>query len=299
MGIKDILAKVLYYPIKFKNIGEIKKIYREHQINNPNLQELDLNKDFKNILVLAPHVDDETIGMGGILTKNISNNSTVDLLYMTDSGGSLGNENKDTAKERQIESAVLKERLHLNELTILDVKNNNVNEFNEYAINELTRILKTKDYNNIFIVSLFDAHIEHRWCNFILSTVLKDLEFRGNIYLYEVSNILPFSMVNAYKEINLEEKNILYDIFDSQKHTMDFDIFSQLNKYKGLSIGINNPVEFFCRLNKAEYLKLNTIIKNNNIEEKLIYRIGNHRSFYKVSNNEKKLQEFYDNILNK
>ncbi|WP_100065073.1 PIG-L deacetylase family protein [Miniphocaeibacter massiliensis] len=299
MGIKDILAKLLYYPIKLKNISEIKKIYTNYQVDKENLVKMDLNKSLKNTLVLVPHVDDEVIGLGGIFLKNTLNNKTVDLLYMTDSGGSLSKKEQNTKELRKEEAYKLKEVLKLNDLSILEVKNNDVENYKEFAVIELEEKLISKKYDNIFIVSPFDAHTEHRWINRILYFSLQRVDFKGNIFLYEVSNLLPCSIVNSYFEIDLKEKYNLYNIFESQKHTMDFDIFNQLNKYKGLAIKNNNPLEFFSKLDKNEYLNLFSKLNESNTDEQILYRIGNHRSFYKIYKNEDRLQQMYDKLLNK
>lgn len=79
---------------------------------------------------------------------------------------------------------------------------------------------------------------------------------------------------------------------------MDFNVFSKLNKYKGLSINENEPIEFYTKLSTKEYIKLLEIFKNINIEDIIPYRIGNHRSFYKVVNNEYKAQKSFDKLLN-
>lgn len=68
MSFKDILAKILYYPIKYKNILDIKRLYKSYEINNKKLDLIDM-KPLGKTLVIIPHVDDETIGLGGLLVK--------------------------------------------------------------------------------------------------------------------------------------------------------------------------------------------------------------------------------------
>ena len=97
MDFKDIIAKILYYPIKIKNIIEIKKYYKNMEIDFNKIEKLDSKKHLYKSLIIAPHIDDETIGLGGFLYNNI-NNEYVDLLYMTDSGGSVNKTNENIKK---------------------------------------------------------------------------------------------------------------------------------------------------------------------------------------------------------
>ena len=295
MDFKDLLGKLLYCPIKFKNIRDIKKLYKINKTSNNKVEEINIGKNEKT-LIISPHVDDETIGIGGFLLNNKENNNNVDLLYMTDSGGSLGKGTKEVKITRKEEAFKLQELLKLNKVIILNVENNNDEGYNEFAFEELEKILNMGNYKNIFIVSPFDSHVEHRWVNKILGNILKVNNFKYDIYLYEVSNLLPFGLVNFYSSIDVNEKSKLYTIFESQKYTMDFDIFNQLNKYKGKLIGIENGVELFCKLNSTDYLNIINVVEDYNIQEILPYRIGNHRSFYKVINNEKIAQEKYEKI---
>ena len=255
MSFKDILAKILYYPIKYKNILDIKRLYKSYEINNKKLDLIDM-KPLGKTLVIIPHVDDETIGLGGLLVKNKQDNEKVDFIYMTDSGGSLKKGSENTKLIRKNEAFNLAKELKINKIETLDVENNNVEKFTDYAIEKLSNKISKVNYKNLFIVSPFDAHPEHRWVNKVLYKVLKKSNFKGDIYLYEVSNLLPNSLINSYCKIDLNEKNKLYNIFESQKKAMDFNVFSKLNKYKGLSINENEPIEFYTKLSTKEYIKL-------------------------------------------
>lgn len=295
MDFKDLLGKLLYYPIKFKNIRDIKKLYEDNRASNKMVEKINIGNNEKT-LIISPHVDDETIGVGGFLLNNLDYNDNIDLLYMTDSGGSLSKDEKETKNVRRAEADKLQETLKLNRVITLEIENNNVEKFNEFAIKKLKEILNLEKYENVFIVSPFDSHIEHRWVNKIFSNVLETNSLDYDIYLYEVSNLLPFNLINSYSTIDLKAKNGLYDLFKSQQYVMDFDIFNQLNKYKGSLIDIENTVEFFCKLNSADYKNVMKALESYNVQEIIPYRIGNHRSFYKVINNEEKAQNEYKKI---
>ena len=140
---------------------------------------------------------------------------------------------------RKEESRSLLESLGLNNLKILEIPNGSVSGYEKYAEEELEKTIKANGYNKIFTVSPFDAHNEHRWTTQRLAGIVDRLEGIDNIYLYEVSNLLPMGLINTYFSMNnkvLESKSQLYGFFESQFKTMDFKVFELLNKGKGKSI---------------------------------------------------------------
>lgn len=275
---KDTLAEILYYPIKWYNIFNIKKMYGKKNFND--LKEIEL--PLGETLVISPHVDDETIGMGGLLLGNKKQNANVDLIYLTDSSGSKPIKGLDIKQERKLEAENLVKTLGIRSLKIFDAENNNVNKYTSQTASELEDYLKDKDYKNVFIVTPHDSHYEHRWCNYVFRKALEDLQLEFNIYLYEVSSFIPDHMINSYFKIDKKGKEKLFEIFKSQKAGMDFDIFLQLNRFKGRAFNEKSYVELFSNMSTAEYKAMMDEINDKKIQKLLPRRIANHRTFYKV-----------------
>lgn len=275
---KDTLAEILYYPIKWFNIFNIKKMYGRKSFEN--LKEIEI--PLGETLVISPHVDDETIGLGGLLLRNGTNNDKVDLIYLTDSSGSKPIKGVDIKAERKAEAEVLVETLGIRSLKIFDAENNNVNKYTSQTAKELEDYLRDKKYENVFIVTPYDSHYEHRWCNYVFRKALEDLHLDFNIYQYEVSSFLPDHLVNSYFKINEKEKEKLFKIFKSQKVGMDFDIFLQLNRFQGRAFKEKSYVELFSNMSTAEYKAMMDGIKDKQVQKLLPRRIANHRTFYKV-----------------
>lgn len=275
---KDTLAEILYYPIKWFNIFNIKKMYGRKSFKN--LKEIEI--PLGETLVISPHVDDETIGLGGLLLANKKHNDLVDLIYLTDSSGSKPIKGVDIKAERKAEAETLVKTLGIRSLKIFDAENNNVNKYTSQTASELEDYLRDKNYKNVFIVTPYDSHYEHRWCNYVFRKALEDLHLDFNIYQYEVSSFLPDHLVNSYFKINEKEKEKLFKIFKSQKVGMDFDIFLQLEKYKGRAFKEKSYVELFSKMNSTEYKNMMDEINDKKIQKLLPRRIANHRTFYKV-----------------
>lgn len=287
---KKVLTKVLVGATKIYNRFRIKDYYRSSAIQAEELRNLG------KVLVLIPHVDDEVIGLGGVLA-GLSEEYHIDLLYGTDSGASRSVRSREEISNIRFKEAEnLAKELNLEIVEkMLDIHNEDkIWSFNVFA-NYLTEVLKEQKYDSIFTVSMVDAHPEHQRLTSFLGRYLKDSEYDGDIYLYEVSNLLPNTWINTYYPMSEEvwsKKQELYRHFGSQK-TMDFEIFNILNKSKGLAVGEIRPVEYFTKMSREKFVGKVDKLVDENMGNVIPFRIGNNRSFYKVINREKDAQRLY------
>ena len=269
---KELLAKVLYEPIRFFNFLNIKKRYKT-QKKLLNLK----NKDLGRVLVIAPHSDDEVIGCGGLLM-----NVHYDLLYITDSGASK-DKNPNIIKTRKEESLELFKKTKGVNIYFLSGENGDLEKDKKELILKLRNI--SADYDSVFLVSFWDNHIEH----YLSAKFFSEVDFSGDIYLYEVSNNLPLEETTHFYPMDKKEfqnKKDLLNIFKSQI-SMDFDLFLMLNREKGRRQDLY-AAEYFKKLKMDELRRLLDQYPYKKVRKFLNYRLGNHRSFYKTLKNEVK-----------
>lgn len=289
--IKKILAKVLAGPIRVYNQIKIKNYYNALDLEVEELGNLGM------VLIIAPHVDDEAIGLGGLLAGQ-SRDSRFDLLYGTDSGASnSGLSREETSRVRFLEAENLAKDLDIEIVgKMLELRNEEEDWPFEVFKETLSKLLTENTYDAIFTVSMVDAHPEHQRLTDFLGRFLKDFDYGGDIYLYEVSNLLPNQWINTYYVMSQgvwAKKKQLYNHFGSQK-SMDFGVFNKLNQFKGLAIGESRPVEFFARMNKDEFVDKVEKLQAEDLQEIVPFRIGGNTSFYKVINREKDVQRMYE-----
>jgi len=57
---------------------------------------------FKSILIIAPHPDDEVIGLGGLMLQTLQTGGKVNIVYLTDGEGSAAGQDKELIKRARI-----------------------------------------------------------------------------------------------------------------------------------------------------------------------------------------------------
>lgn len=180
-------------------------------------------KPGQRCLVIAPHPDDETIGMGGFLLQNPK---SCDVLVLTD-----GQNNKPGRREivdiRHQEFVNVMQKIGVNNFWQWDMPDSKVRQ-------NLRRLLKLKfnDYDYIFVPSPYESHRDHRclypffqfWLHF----------YKPKLATYEVG--VPQLHPNTTIDISdvAEQKRALINEYSSQVAGTDYTKMLGLNRYRGL-----------------------------------------------------------------
>ncbi len=208
-------------------------------------------KEGEKALCIAPHPDDESIGMGGVLAKYKDN---FDVICLTD--GSKGIKNQDTqsiVQTRIIEFENAQKVAGIKNYRNLGIADREV--CNSY---ETFSQIDTKKYDYIFIPNLIDTHYDHRACFIHLQKMLREKKHKPNlkILFYEVWGAL--SSPNVLVEITdvVQTKAEMIKCYKSQLERKDYlNAILGLNKYRGLTKNIEYS-EAFWLLDCKEVLKL-------------------------------------------
>ena len=199
-----------------------------------------------NTLILAPHADDEIIGLGGTMLKSFNDRSKIHCVYF--------NTDKERAKECKIVSKLLK-------FTYSDLGFKG----HDFKINKKNLSLLSNEINlhkpkRIFLPFLFDDHDDHRRVSqFIMELVKKKLINKNfDIWAYQVYSFFP---TNVYVDITnkIKKKNYFLRKYKSQIKKKNFDHLSTaINAYN--SRFINTPkkkyLENFFVLPIKDYFNL-------------------------------------------
>lgn len=171
---------------------------------------------FRSILVLAPHCDDEAIGVGGSLLLARNAGARLAIAYCTDSEQYCGN--KDV---RWNESKVACEKLGA-EMWKLEISNIEPRP-NSSDLLTLREIIKKTQPDVIFSPWILDAAPKHRMVNHILWLANKLEPLPAiEIWGYQVQNsLLPTGFVDITEVA--DEKRSLLKCFESQNAGRHWD----------------------------------------------------------------------------
>ena len=169
---------------------------------------------FKNTVIIAPHPDDETIGLGGTIKKLVKNKIKVSILIVSGHMPPLYSE--EEYKKTLNESKKVFKLLGINDYKFLNIPATKINELPVSTLNKkINDFIKKRKPNTIFIPFL-DRHIDHRivFDASIVSSRPIGKSFPKNVFLYEtlsethwnVNGVEPSFNPDFFVNINKELK---------------------------------------------------------------------------------------------
>jgi len=257
--IKKLIKIILKYPLRVANYIFVYLYYRLKK------KPLDLDNNFlkienSRILIISPHVDDETIGLGATLLNHASNKNHIEIVYISDCSGSVSHLNpKEVMDIRKEEAMEVKEAIGVKNVIFLDEPDGKITP-NNGLVDKLNSILNEVKPDLIYMPFLIDGHSDHIATTKASLEALKlwDANF-NNIVMYQINcPILP-SVINAINTIDkdqyMKKKNLL-DIFKSQ-YVMGFNAFLLVNRMARLILNQGYAAEVFvkCSADKAEAME--------------------------------------------
>ena len=131
-------------------------------------------------LIFAPHPDDETFGMGGTIILAKKQNLPITVVFMT-----MGEQGGDP-KIRQKEALDAAKILGIDEVEFLQIPDRKI-AINPPSTEKLDQILSKVAPKTIFLPSFLEFHPDHRATTSSILNYLKDISYKGEIWLYEIS----------------------------------------------------------------------------------------------------------------
>jgi N-acetylglucosamine malate deacetylase 1 len=186
----------------------------------------------EQVLVLAPHMDDEILGCGGALRKHVLSGAHVTVVYMTD--GRRGGDPKlyrcGLAQEviEDFESALVIQRkeearkaaeiVGIQKQIFLDHPDGNL-KVSHQTVKQLETILREERPTVIYLPSILDVHTDHRASSRIFYAATKNLFCANNLSpIYREYEVWTPVLSNRIIDISdvVETKNKAIEQFGSQ-----------------------------------------------------------------------------------
>jgi LmbE family N-acetylglucosaminyl deacetylase len=208
-----------------------------------NLKSKQVDLSTQRCLILAPHPDDESIGMGGVLAKYPY---TFDVACLTN--GNKGVREVDTTVAttvREAEFNTAMEMIHAQNVFWLGIEDQHLLDGFERF-----KTLDLSEYDVIFVPNLLDQHPDHKAVSYLVQQYFKQYPYKAKkglqIAFYEVW--APLSLPNTYSDITdvIDVKRAMINAHISQVTKMDFaNMAVALNQYRGFQRGVAYA-EAFC-----------------------------------------------------
>lgn len=219
----------------------------------------------KQIVVFAPHPDDETLGCGGTIAKRVKEGYDVLIFFMTDGRNALSklfgiSLNPSPSELKDIREEEAKRAMKIlgvteHNLIFLGIEDGRLEESKSFAQKKILKLLDEKTLTETYFPSNKDENPDHRVTHEIVSSVTRDLNEPCRNYRYVISR--------KYNRIGPWRDKIL-DLFKHNMIRLDTSEFlclkkMALNEYKSqttiMSIKQRKPVldcNFLKRFLKKE-----------------------------------------------
>ncbi len=231
----------------------------------------------QHILVLAPHMDDETIGLGGTIRRHADTGSQVTCLFITDGGRSVSRlPGKELAVLRKAEISQVQPILGIDQVVYCDLPDGDVGNRPDLS-GTIAEHIKRLQPDIIYSTTFVDAHPDHVATAEALAGALEQVDsINPLIRLYEINCPFPPAAINCLIDISetLPAKRRAIGVFQSQ--AIAFDGFLELNRMKAhLAENAIDAAEGFLQLSSKEFQEIMQAIKNENYDYPKLFKQAN------------------------
>ncbi len=243
---KTLIKKNLFKNMVFKFSKLASKI---------NLKPSELVLENAKCLCLVPHADDESIGMGGLLSLCPK---LFDVVLLTDGRKGI----KDVSTEDAINIREDEFKCALTAGGVNSYKFLRAEDKKLLDSFDLFKVIDVSSYDYIFVPNIIDQHPDHKAVSLLLQRLLQSgakVKSDLKICFYEVWSTL--GLVNVFVDISdvIDKKKAMINCYKSQIAQKDYEYHALgLNQYRGM-LKDKKYVEAFCVLNKEEFLKISSI----------------------------------------
>lgn len=221
-----------------------------------NLKPVELSlKESDKCLCLSPHADDESIGMGGLLSIYPKN---FDVILLTNGKKGIKDmPEEEVIKIREEEFECAMQVAGINEYKCLRADDKNL-----LKSFDLFKTINISNYDYIFLPNIIDQHPDHKAVSLLLNQLIENgakVKPDLKICFYEVWSTL--GLVNAFVDISdiIDSKRKMINCYKSQTAQKDYEYHALgLNQYRGM-FKDKKFVEAFCILCLDDFRQINKL----------------------------------------
>ncbi len=174
----------------------------------------------ENIIIFCAHSDDSEISLGGTILKYSEKYNIIKVIYSAGELSSPHLKQSYIMGERVKETEKISKKMGVKENIYFELMDQKLLKFSddEGILNKTKEIIIKYKPKKIFMLTSIDPHPDHRATNKIVNNVLKELKYKGELYGYEVWNIIKLDEPIVYEDITpfMKKKIQLMHEFKSQ-----------------------------------------------------------------------------------
>ena len=215
----------------------------------------------KQVLVLAPHPDDETFGCGGTIRMLSEGGIHVDVAFLTrgeqgvEGGGATHELAQQTAQTRSREAEAACQILGVRHVFFLEGKDSCLSD-QPHLADAISNLLTQNRYQRVFCPWQHDSHDDHRATFALLRDSVVKSHTPLSFWLYEVWKPLP---ANTFVPIDgtMASKQKAIEKYQSQLAQLNYsEAFIGLAAYRSLFCPPSNYAEAFLVCDQQQFLSL-------------------------------------------
>ncbi|HEX4049936.1 MAG TPA: PIG-L deacetylase family protein [Steroidobacteraceae bacterium] len=223
------------------------------------------NPQAETVLVLAPHMDDEVIGCGGTLARQIAAGATVTVVFLTDGNGpgvmppdvdAGAAQTTSIGQLRRREAVAALAELDIHDILYLDAADGEVARTPGLDVRLREHLLRIRP-DVVYLPFFLEEHPDHRAASYLLRDAVQGTGLKFRCVGYEVwTPLFPNCFVDIDSTVEIKKKAI--GRYRTQVADTDY-IHSALglNAYRSSALLSHcRFVEAFCALPVHDYLEL-------------------------------------------
>jgi N-acetylglucosamine malate deacetylase 1 len=240
-----------------KNISRLTHILKANP--SPRLEDI-AGLPPENVLILAPHPDDEIIGCGGAIIKHSKKGSRIFVIYLTDGGEGRGDQNIDNLVLSNLRREEAKAGLRVmgcSEDLFMDYPDLRLCEYMGECAKRVAKVIADFKPDSIFVPNFLDAHLDHAATAKILARALKKERGMSMCYSYEVwTTIMPNTIMDI-SDVMTTKLEALREHKSQVSQNNYMQKVEGLNSYRSIYIGNRaRYCEAFLKNSQKEYVRI-------------------------------------------
>lgn len=223
-------------------------------------KKFDFSAKGKNIIVFAPHPDDETLGCGGTIAELASRGNNVNIVFLTDGTSShtkfISRQELKSIRIKEAEKAAYEFGIKSENLHFLEITDGNLDKQYKKTVSLIAETLKNNKPDIIFVTSGKEFPDDHFFTNKSVLEAVSKSSISPDIYEYLIWywHSWPFTL-----SLPEGKKNILSFILRSLKTFAGLQTLFLVNCCAYISVSQKKKINALNQ-HKSQIERLNGII---------------------------------------